>query len=261
MKKEKYKHIQTTERQQIDLYLKEGKSGRRIARLISRSRNAVNYEIAANSVNGSYDWKKADAKARQRRKASKYQGMKVVQNSALWQFVAEKLQTDWSPEEISGRIKYTEKKLPYVSPKGIYTFIQSCYGGALSIFLRYRGKKKRSGSGAKASSLTDRVFIDKRPKSIEKRRRFGDFEGDFIVSGKSGKGVLLVLVERKSRYVVIRRLLAQKCDEINTLIAQILGGFVVFNSLTLDNDIVFRKHKILSRILRRPVYFTHPYHS
>ena len=43
-------------------------------------------------------------------------------------------------------------------------------------------------------------MIGKRPKKVEKRKEFGHFEGDFIESGKDGKGSLLVLVERKTRY-------------------------------------------------------------
>ncbi|MDD3195252.1 MAG: hypothetical protein PHU68_05575, partial [Paludibacter sp.] len=38
----------------------------------------------------------------------------------------------------------------------------------------------------KVTELKDRVFIQNRPKIIGKRRRFGDWEGDFIVSGKNG---------------------------------------------------------------------------
>lgn len=262
MKNKKYHHIETTERQQIDQYLKDGRSHRSIARLIGRSRNTISYEVKENSVCGRYDWKKADRKAKNTRKASKHQGMKVVFGPGLRSFVTAKLREDWSPEEISGRIKYVEKSLPYISPKGIYRFIYSAYGRQVERFLRYgpKGKRKKKGY-EKVSKLKDRVFIDKRPKSIEKRRHFGDWEGDFIVSGKKGKGVLLVLVERKSRYVVIRKLMVKTCNEVNLMIAEILGGIVLFSSLTLDNDIVFRKHKVLSGTLGRPVYFTHPYHS
>lgn len=261
MKTKQYSHFTATDRQQIALYLTEGKSYRRIGKLIGRSRNAVRDEAVLNAVRGTYDWQKADAKAKNRRKQSKYQGMKVVAHPALREFVLEKLRLDWSPEEISGRIRRKEKHLPYISAKGIYVFVRSVYGRCVEQFLRYHGKRKKSGNCTKGSGLTERTFIDERPKIIEKRRRFGDWEGDFIVSGKSGKGVLLVLVERKSRYVIIRKLLTQKCDEINALVAQILGGYVVFNSLTLDNDIVFQKHKEMSRMLGKPVYFTHPYHS
>jgi len=256
-----YRHLATVDRQQIGLYLKEGKKLRRIAKLIGKGRSTVSYEVTANSVRGNYDWKKADAKAKLRRRQSKYQGMKVVDRPELRKFVVAKLKEDWSPEEISGRIRYVEKWLPYVSAKGIYKFVASVYGRQVERFLRCKGKKKKGGSRQKVSQLKDRVFVDKRPKSVAKRRFFGDWEGDFIVSGRSGTGVLLVLVERKSRYVIIRRLLTQTSDQVNAVIAQVLGGIILFRSLTLDNDIVFRKHKVLSALLGRPVYFTHPYHS
>ncbi len=185
MKKKSRAHITTTDRQQINLYLREKKSHRTIARLIGKNRSAIDCEVARNTVSGSYAWKKADQKARNRRKDSKYQGMKIVHNPALWQFVISKLQTDWSPEEISGRLRYKEKELPYVSGKGIYRFIRSAYGGSLSLFLRYGGRKRKSGKSPKGSGLTDRVFIDRRPKIIEKRARFGDWEGILEPSGQT----------------------------------------------------------------------------
>jgi len=35
----------------------------------------------------------------------------------------------------------------------------------------------------------------------------------------------------------------------------------VVSTLTIDNDIVFRRHEELSAMIGAPVYFTHPYHS
>jgi IS30 family transposase len=49
-------------------------------------------------------------------------------------------------------------------------------------------------------------------------------------------------------------------EEVYRLIFELTGGVVV-NTLTLDNDVVFRRHKELSDMLGVPVYFCHPYHS
>jgi len=49
-------------------------------------------------------------------------------------------------------------------------------------------------------------------------------------------------------------------DLVYRYIAELTGG-VLMNTLTLDNDIIFRKHKELSKLLGVPVYFCHPYHS
>lgn len=260
-KKEKYDHIARKDRQDIDLHLKEGKSLRRIAELIWKGRRAVQYEVEMNSVNGKYDWKKADDKARNRRKMSKTQGMKVHDHPGLLAYVREKLKLDWSPEQISGRIKYFEKCLPYVSAKGIYKFIAGKYGVGLRKHLRYQGKPYASGGCTKGNGLTDRVFIEQRPKSVAKRRVFGHWEADFIVSGKNGSGALLVFVERKSRYVKIFKLQDRKVATVNEMLNRLLGVTLSVGSLTIDNDVCFRHHPVMSQILKAPVFFCHPYHS
>lgn len=186
--------------------------------------------------------------------------MKIVERPELRAYVEEGLQNDWSPDEISGRIKEQETHLPYVSFRAIYKFIRSPYGRTLEQRLRYRRKRKRNGRAAKVTKLERRVFIDQRPKIVEKRRRFGDWEGDFIVSGKQGRGVLLVLHERKGRYVLLRRILDMSIENVHRYIFELTGG-VIMNTLTLDNDIVFRRHEELSRLLGVPVYFCRPYHS
>jgi IS30 family transposase len=33
------------------------------------------------------------------------------------------------------------------------------------------------------------------------------------------------------------------------------------NSLTLDNDIAFKRHTELAKLIGAPIYFCHPYHS
>ena len=113
----------------------------------------------------------------------------------------------------------------------------------------------------KSDQIKNKLFIEKRPKIVSKRERFGDWEGDLIVSGKDGKGVLLVLHERKSRYPLIERVLSRKTEIINQKIYQMAGILVCFNSLTIDNDISFSRHEQLSALLGAPVYFCHQYHA
>ena len=256
-----YGHIIKTERREIALLIEKKYSFRSIARILKRSPNTISREINENSVNGVYDPLKADHKAYVKRKYSKYQGMKVVGDSRLRNYVEEKLERDWSPEEVAGRLKEVDRHIKYASRGAIYKFVYSVYGRLLEQRLRYKGKKRRGGKRQKASQLENRVFIDKRPKVIGKRQRYGDWEGDFIVSGKSGKGMLIVLYERKAMYVIIKKIESRSCAVVNRYIQEMTGGFVCFNSLTIDNDISFRKHEELSKLLGAPVYFCHPYHS
>jgi transposase, IS30 family len=257
----KYGHITKTERREIALLTEKKYSFRGIARMLERSPNTISKEINKNSVGGVYDPLKADHKSYVKRKYSKYQGMKVVGDIQLRTYVEEKIKEDWSPEEVAGRLQEIDGHIKYASRGAIYKFVYSVYGRLLEQHLRYNGKKKRSGKRQKVSQLKNRVFIDKRPKIIGKKQRYGDWEGDFIVSGKSGKGMLIVLYERKAMHVIIKKITFRSCAVVNRYIQEMTGGFVCFNSLTIDNDISFRKHEELSELLGAPVYFCHPYHS
>jgi len=260
MKKKKHSHIKKAERLEIAILLKRKYGVREIARALHRSPATISEEIKNNSVKGVYNPQKAHHKAYVKRKYSKYQGMNVADNPALWDYIKEKIKEDWSPEMISGRIRKIDNQIRSISPKGIYKFVFSVYGRNLERFLAYKGRKRKPKTTRKVLSLKERMFIDQRPKIVDKRKRFGDWEGDFIVSGREGKGVLLVFYERKSKYVILKKLLSKKIEEVHRAIYEITGG-VFMNTLTLDNDIVFRKHKELSEILGTPIYFCHPYHS
>jgi len=257
--KKEYQHIKKAERLEISILLKRGYSQNEIAKELGRSKSTISDEVKNNSVKGKYDPCKANQKAKTRRKNSKYQGMKVVKNIKLRDYVENKLTAGWSPEEISGRIGNIDNYLPYVSPKGVYKFVYSPYGRSLERYLRHKGKKKGQ-KYTKVTQLTNRIFIDQRPSIIGEKQRFGDWEGDFIVSGKKGKGVLLVLYERKSMYVIIRKIACRQNWIINYQLKAINNSNYL-NSLTLDNDIAFKKHQELSKTINTPIYFCHPYHS
>lgn len=254
-----YQHIKKAERLEIVILLRKGYSYRDIAKALGRSKSAIGKEVKSNTVKGKYDPAKANLKAWTRRKYSKYQGMKVVRDNQLRSYVEEKIKSDWSPDEIAGRLKEVDTHLTYASHRVIYKFVHSAYGGCgLEQHLRHHRKRKKY---LKVTQLTDRVFIDQRPQIIEEKQRFYDWEGDFIVSGKNGSGALLVLYERKSKLVIIRKLKTRSPSLVSRIFKEITGGEIRFNSLTLDNDIAFRKHSVLSKSLGAPIYFCHPYHS
>ena len=255
-----YRHITKTERQEIAILWKKKYSQRSIAAALGRNVSSISREIRRRKTKGEYDPEKAHAKAVLKRQASKYQGMKIIGNSELREYIETRLREDWSPEAISGRIKKINQELKYVSAKGIYKFIQSAYGARFLRHLAYQGRKRKPTSSPPAERIEKRVFIDQRPKIVGKRGRFGDWEGDFIVSGRNGSGALLVLHERKARYTMIRKITKMSVEAVHGFLAEMTGG-IIMNTLTLDNDIVFRKHEEMSRILGVPVYFCHPYHS
>ena len=121
-------------------------------------------------------------------------------NARLRTFVEEKLRDDLSPAAIGGRLAGHEHDLPVASKDSIYRFLKSPYGRKIEYERQKKHPNRRSRS-RRSLQLQHRTFIDERPLSIDRRLRLGDTEGDFIVSGRTGKGVLLVVVDRKLRFL------------------------------------------------------------
>ncbi|MBI4812699.1 helix-turn-helix domain-containing protein, partial [Candidatus Falkowbacteria bacterium] len=78
-----YQHFKQSDRDEISILLKKGYSCREIADVIGKNHSSVSREIKANSARGIYDSRKAQAKARLKRRMSKYQGMKIAGKSDL----------------------------------------------------------------------------------------------------------------------------------------------------------------------------------
>lgn len=253
-----FNHFNLGERKRIERYLKQRKSLRRIARILGRCVSSISDEIKNNSVNGIYDAVKAQHKADVKREKSKRDCLKVAMDSNLRKFVVDNILDHQSPEGISGRLKEIEKDIEYASTKAIYKFIESPHGRQIEKCLYSNSVKKKTGKKRGTSvGIDGRIFIDKRPRIVEKRIEFGHFEGDFIESGKDGKGSLLVLVERKTRYPFVAYLEDRSNRNVNRLIEELLFGIPV-KSLTLDNDISFQKHEELSELINATVFFCHP---
>ncbi len=252
----KYMQIKKAERLEISILLKKGYSIKDISKELKRNISTISREVRMNSVNGSYDPHKANHKSYCKRKYSKFQMMKIIKNKKLWDYIEEGIRKGWSPELISGRINKQRRDINDISYKSIYKFVKR---RCLERFLKLKGKKRKNNSKRKAK-FQDRVFINERPENIDNREDFGHWEGDFIVSGMRGSGVLLVLYERKSRYCLIKKLLKRDTKTVNNAIAKMLSPFRCL-SLTLDNDVSFQKHKELSRMINAPIYFCNPYHS
>lgn len=228
---------------------------------MGRSVSTISDEISLNSVNGKYDPDKAHHKAYVRRKYSKFQGKKIVDNSELQAFVEEKLYDDQSPENIAKRIKRHERHLSDISKDSIYRYIKSVYGRRIE-YHRSKQKRRRWGRRRRAKEkLMDRKFIDERPKIVGKRRRIGDAEADFIVSGKSGKGVILNVSDRKSRAPFLEQILNPTLNNVNLAFLEIKKRFPEIKTITTDNDLLLQHHKELEKLLNVTIYFCHPYSS
>lgn len=214
-------------------------------------------ELRRNKVKGRYLAEKAHHKACVRRRRAKFQGRKIAVHRGLRSFVEEELYDDQSPEAIAGRLKL--KKLPYASKDSIYRYIKSPYGRRIE-YHRSKVRRKRRRKKPRTKPWKDRTFIDKRPASIKARLHVGHAEGDFIVSGKSGKGILLTMKDRKLRCTFVEQILVPTTKEVTKACKRIKKRYPEWKSMTTDNDLLFQHHKTLEKELGIKIYFCFPGH-
>lgn len=253
-----HSHFKTYDRDEISILLKKGYSHRDIARVIGKHHSSVSREIKDNSVNGIYDPNKANIKARVKRSNSKYQGMKINENFGLRKFVEDKMEKYWTPEQIAGTLKALNDNETVISIPSVYKYLYSVHGQRLCPYLpsRQYQPKRRKKKKSKRELIKNRVFIDDRPRIINERLRFGDFEGDTLGAIKTDRAKVVGLVERQSLYFQARKV---------SYLKHSMGGFKkilnphhrIVQSLTLDNGVENQKYEQLGI----DTYFCHPYSS
>lgn len=227
---------------------------------MGRSPNTISEELRRNRVRRRYDPKKAHHKAYVRRKYARYQGKKIVRRTELKKEVDWRLMDDQSPSAIARRITRWEKHLPSISKNAIYRYIKSVYGRRIETHRRMKKRRAWRKRGRK-KSLSERTFIDKRPKKINERSRIGDVEADFILSGRNGRGILLTVADRKSRASFIEQILRVTIVNVHRALLRIKKRFPEMKTMTTDNDLLFERHKELEKLLKIKIYFCHQYHS
>lgn len=254
-------HIRAEERFTIEKMLNAGKEQKEIAKVLERGVSTVSEEIKRGMVNGVYIAKKAHHKAYVRQYNKKKDCLKVSMDTALYNHAEKRLKEGVSPEEISAETQ-SSKTLQYASGKALRKFVHTRRPDLERYLFWNRNNKKSGKKNKKGTYLNDpgRVWIEQRHEDFYLYDlEYGHWEADFIVSTCNAY-VLLVLVERSSKYTLIDILPNRKNTLVNERIESLLKHYMV-KSLTLDNDIAFRKWRELSQRLSCPIYFTHPYHS
>jgi transposase, IS30 family len=253
----KNQKLKRVERLEIAILLEKGYSLRRIGRALGRSPNAISYEVRENSANGVYVPLKADAKARVRKRMSKYQWKKINEDDGLRDYIIERLLLHWNPDEIAGSMR-REKQPFYASKTAIYEWLYSARGQQYCPYLyseRYR-RKPRKEKKTERVMIPDRVGLDKRPLMIQRRIEYGHFEGDTVVSRRGGRGGLSVLSERKSRLLTVRKIHSMSPTE-NVRKIRSMMKHLNLKSITFDNGIENKKHVQIGT----PTFFCDPYSS
>ena len=168
-----------------------------------------------------------------------------------------------SPEQISGRL-LLEKGVK-ISHETIYRHIWKDKedGGVLYKLLRTQGKKYRARGSNKDSrgQIKNAVSIDERPEIVEEKSRIGDWEIDTVI-GKNHKQALVTIVERVSKFTVMKKVENKTAELVAAATIELLRPYrdrVL--TITADNGKEFAHHEKVAKALECDYYFAHPYSS
>ena len=255
------------EREVISRGLAMELSMRSIATQLGRAPSTVSREIKRNG--GYADYRATGAEKAAWQRALRPKVCKLAGRLKLVRLIVQKLQRQWSPEQITGWLKrqHPNDKNYHVSHETIYKslFIQTrgvlkkellaCLrSGRIMRRSRY-SSLKRKGLG----TIVDAIPISERPASIEDRAVPGHWEGDLIAGANNS--YIATLVERHSRYVMLAKVTDRKTDTvINALIkhAQKLPA-ELYKSLTWDRGSELAGHKTFTLATDISVYFCDPH--
>ncbi len=253
-----YTQLAREERYQIYALKKAGHNQSRIAVLVNCHKSTISRELRRNYGQKGYRPYQADELAFDRQ-CNAYRSRIAPQT---WQQVERLLRQDWSPEQIAGRLKM--EKQPTVSHECIYLYVYADKrrGGTLHRHLRSQKKqRKRYGGSIRRGQIPNRTSIDKRPKIVARKGRFGDWEADTIV-GARHKGGILSAVERKSKLTRLRKLASKGAAELKDNSVELLGPLAAqVHTITVDNGKEFCEHEQIAAALHARIYFAHPYAS
>lgn len=271
MEKKKYKRLSLKERVIIQILLEENKTKSFISEKLKRARSTITREVnkwvqhPGETYNAELaHWNAEDDYLNKRNldKIGTYKSLKF--------YVYKGLLNEWSPEQISGRIKddYPNDAVMSISHEAIYMHIyahpQARLNRKLIALLPYHKSRRRKVDRSKKrkSRIKDQTSIEQRPLHIEDRLEIGHWEGDLMI-GVGQKSAIGTLVERKARFTYIIKLKNRRSATVVKGFSKELNNLdsIFIKTMTYDNGMEMAKHKLLTKKTGVQVYFAHPYSS
>ena len=250
-----YHQLTQEQRYQIYALQKTKHTLSEIAEVIGVHKSSVSRELKRNRGQRGYRPQQAHEQALRRREKS------VPRiTAAVWAVVESLLRRDWSPEQISGRLKKEQKV--GISHEWIYQYVlkDKQAGGDLYRHLRCQKKRrKRYGSYDRRGKLPNCRSIEERPAIVSARKRLGDWEVDTLI-GKKQKHAMVTLSERKSRFTLIGKVSRRTAQAVRQKVCRLLLPVMdQVHTLTSDHGKEFADHEQIAEMLQLKFYFAHPY--
>jgi IS30 family transposase len=255
------------ERETISRRIVVGDSFRDIGKLLNRSHSVVSREVERNGGRSAYRAIPAQQRADEQRARPKPRLLEA--NTALHDVVNAGLKQDWSPKQISKRLRedYPDDDTMRVSHETIYESLYLQARGELRTQLKIalrQGRTRRvsrSRPDVARGQIRDMINISERPVEAEDRAVPGFWEGDLII-GKGGKSQIATLVERASRFTMLVRIPYDRtAQRVSALLAQKMEHLPEFlrKSVTWDQGKEMADHANFTIKTGIDVYFCDPH--
>lgn len=261
-----YQHLNEIERGMIQALREHGVSQSAIAERLGRHKSTVSRELRRNARTSTYKAHLAQRQYRQRRERCR--APKKLEYQPLWECLIARVGEGWTPEEVAGRLPldYPGDPRMRISHETIY---QAIYKDKRLHFLikslpqgRPKRRKRGQGKSRRGPSIPNRTGIQARPEIVDKRGRYGDWEGDLVLGSKQS-GAILTLVDRKGRHLKARKVHSKGADEVAKAVIDVFQDTPIswVKTITFDNGTEFAHHQEMARQLPVEIYFADPYSS
>ena len=261
------RYLSLAEREEVAVGLAQGLGVREIARRLGRAASTVSREVARNSTRGRYRAVAAQLRAEERARRPKPAKLAVCAELRAW--VQQKLQEDWSPEQVSAwlRREFPDRAEMRVSHEAIYQALYVQGRGALrrELVRHLRTgralRKPRRKEGERRGRIPGMVNVSQRPPEAGDRAVPGHWEGDMI-DGKAGKSHVGTLVERSTRFTMLVPLPGGKsADAFADALTPVIAGLpdALRRSLTWDQGKEMGAHRQIAVAADCEIYFCDPH--
>lgn len=254
------------EREEISRGLAVDRSLRSIARDLRRSPSTISREVRRNGGRKAY--RAAQSEQRAWDCARRPKACKLSFNEALCCFIARKLRSKWSPQQIAGWLmrRHPNEERERVSHETIYRSLYVQTRGVLKKELQQclrspraiRRSRHATQKGLKLRKIKDAVPISERPPEIEDRAVPGHWEGDLIVG--TNNSYIATLVERHSRFVMLAKVANKDTKSVITALIKQSRKLPkeLYRSLTWDRGSEMTDHVKFTMATKIDVFFCDP---
>lgn len=242
-----YQYLTQDEREEIFKHKEQWKSFRWIWKKLWRSHTTVSREWRRNSEDlwrdkYKYSPSQAQKKYEERRANANFWHVKLWKNHRYRTKMIQMLKTKWKERWLDEIIwRMNSKWYGKISTSTWYRFIRYDMLD-LQKHLRFWEKWYRTSKkwNKRKKRYTDVPNIWERPESVNERKEIGHWEWDTVVSWKVSRWWVVTMLERKSRYYLIKKVWNLEAENTKITIEAMMKWEKI-ESATFDNWVEFGK--------------------